>query len=132
MEGKVKVFLEKDGKRKEVGVELRVQGARKAFWFVEMKPQPSQQPEGKGDEDQSFTVEEAVESDTEDLVAQSATEDAPGMSEEEPSERETRLKMWLSEKVASLEKENQDLKGALQEMEKRLSLLETTSKQADE
>ena len=68
LDGKVKVFLEKDGRRKEVGVELRIQGARKAFWFVEMKPQPSQQPEGKGDEDQSVTVEAVVESDTEETM----------------------------------------------------------------
>ena len=80
LDGKVKVFLEKDGKRKKVGVEIRIQGARQAFWFVEMNPQLSQHPEGRGDEDQSATDEEVFESDTEDLVAQSATEDAPGMS----------------------------------------------------
>ena len=48
LDGKVKVFLVKDGRREEVGVELRIQGARQSFWFVEMKPQPSQQPEGRG------------------------------------------------------------------------------------
>ena len=43
----------------------------------------------KGDEDQSLAEEAVVKSDTEELVAQSATEDAPEMSEEELSERET-------------------------------------------
>ena len=54
------------------------------------------------------------------------------MSEEDSDERETWHKMWLSEKVTTLEKENQDLERALQEMERRLSLRETTSKQDDE
>ena len=61
-----------------------------------MKPQQSQQPEGNGFNDQSVTVEAAVNSDTEDLVAQPATEDAPGMSEEDTDERETRHKMRLT------------------------------------
>ena len=102
LDGKVKVFLEKDGRREEVGVELRIQGARKTFWFVEIKPQPSQQPEGNGDEDQSVTVDEVVKSDTEELVAQSDTEDAPIMSEEDSDERETRHKMCLSERQSQL------------------------------
>ena len=86
----------------------------------------------KGDEDQSVTVDDVVESDTEDLVAHSATENAPEMSEEDSDERETRHKMWLSAKVTTLEKENQDLKGALQEMETRLAQQETASRQAEE
>ena len=83
----MKVFLEKDGKRKEVGVELRIQGARKAFWFVEMKPQPSQQPKGEGQKDKSVAEVVASESTTEVVAdgsttieegGQSVTEDAPG------------------------------------------------------
>ena len=63
----MKVFLEKDEKRKEVGVELQVRKAKQTFWFVEMKLQPSEQPEGQGEEDQSVTVQAVVESDTEAL-----------------------------------------------------------------
>ena len=46
---------------------------------------------------------------------------ATGLSEEDPEEREPREKMWLSEKVTSLEKENGQPKKGLQEMETRFA-----------
>ena len=44
------------------------------------------------------------------------------MSEVDPGEEETGKKMWLSAKVTSLEKENEDLKRVLQGMESKIEL----------
>ena len=55
-----------------------------------------------------------------------------GLSEEDPEERETREKMWLAEKVTSLEKENEELKASLQAIETRLATQENLARQADE
>ena len=41
LRGEVHVFLEKDGQRKEVQVEKRVEKGKPRFWFVE-EPQPPQ------------------------------------------------------------------------------------------
>ena len=54
------------------------------------------------------------------------------MSEVDAEERETERKMWLSEKVTTLEKENSELKRALQEMEARLATQENIARQVDE
>ena len=60
---------------------------------------------------------------TEDAADGSTTEDGTqAMSEVDPVEEETGKKMWLSEKVTSLEKENGELKRALQEMEAKIEL----------
>ena len=48
------------------------------------------------------------------------------MSEIDPGDEEKGKKMWLSEKVTSLEKENEELKKALQEMEAKIELQERT------
>ena len=73
------------------------------------------------------------------MVDESTTEDdpvteveTPKMSEVDPQEIETGQKMWLSEKVTTLEKENAELKSALQEMETRLAFHENMMRQADE
>ena len=129
LKGKVDVFLEKKGERKKVQIELRVQGRRRWFWFVEETPkQPRQKPQEN--EDKPVIVEEDEESATEDDPA--SEEQATGMSEVDAEERETERKMWLSEKVTSLEKENEQLKMALQEMNARLATQETTTRQMDE
>ena len=83
----MKVFIEKDGERKEVEVEKRTEGARQKFWFVEKKPEPQQRPEERKD-DQPVPEETVDESDMVEIVSESATEDAPAMSEDAPSERE--------------------------------------------
>ena len=61
----------------------------------------------------------------------SATEDdpvtedlPPEMSEDDPEEVETGQKMWLVEKVTSLENQNEELKRALQDIEMRLAIQE--------
>ena len=54
------------------------------------------------------------------------------MSEDGSEERETAHKMWLSEKITSLENENAELKKALLDMEVRLALQENAMKQAAE
>ena len=81
---------------------------------------PPQQLEGEGGE----------ESTTEDVNDQSVTEDDPGISDDDPEERETGQKMWLMDKVTSLEKENGELKKELHEVWTRLSIQENTAMQA--
>ena len=49
-----------------------------------------------------------------------------GMSEDDPEERETGQKMWLIEKVTSLEKENEELKRTIDEMATRIEGQETS------
>ena len=65
----------------------------------------------------------------EDLVTEVPT---PVMSEDDPEEVETGQKMWLVEKVTSLENQNEELKRALQEMATRLALQENAARQSDE
>ena len=89
------------------------------YWFKEKNPEPpQQQPEG------------GEESVTEDDPATEVP--ATGMSEDDPEEMETGQKMWLVEKVTTLEKENGELKKALHEMETRLAIQENVMKQADD
>ena len=73
-------------------------------------------------EDEHLIVEEDEESATEDDPAMVVP--APGMSEVDAEERETEQKMWLAEKVTSLEKENGELKKTLLEMATRLATQE--------
>ena len=148
MEGNVVVFLEKAKERKQVQVELRVQRGRQRFWFVETPKQlPRENHEGKGGKkpasrepaekeakedlgDESVTEEEVVESVTEeDPVTEVPT---PEMSEVDPEERETGQKMWLINKVTTLENENGELKRAVQEIEAKLALQENVTKQVME
>ena len=90
-----------------------------------MNPQPPQhQPEGG---------EESVAQDGRVTEEDPVTEvDVPPMSEDEAEERETGQKIWTSEKVTTLEKENEELKKALHELETRLSNQETSSRQLEE
>ena len=83
MEGDEKIFLEKDGKRNEVDVEKLVGKDGMRFWFKHKKPEPAHQPEG----------EDCDETETEDVDDQSNTEVDPGISEDDPEERETGQKM---------------------------------------
>ena len=124
MGGDAKIFLEKNGEKKEVSVEKLVGKGGPRFWFKEKKPEPPQQPpEGEGGD----------ESVTEDVIDGSTTEDlASEMSEVDPEEVETGQKMWLVEKVTSLENENRELKMALQEMETRLATKENVARQVEE
>ena len=85
MAGNVDVFLEKDGQRKEVGVELRLEGGRKRFWFVEKTPErPQFQPDDKDDE----TVTEDASEDSVTVEDPVAETQPTGMSEVDPEERE--------------------------------------------
>ena len=111
MGGDAKVFLEKDGKMNEVSVEKLVGKGGPRFWFKVEKPESPQRPDEKRDdqpvtEDASGTEEVADESTAEEPVT--------AMSEDDREERETAHKMWLSEKITSLENENRELKKALQ------------------
>ena len=107
MDRETKIFLEKDGKRREVSAEKLVGKGGPRFLFKEKMPEPPQQPEEKRD-DQPVAEEASDESATEDdPVTEVQT---PGMSKVDPEEKETQNKMWLAEKASSLEKENGELK----------------------
>ena len=93
MNQKVKVFLEKDGKRNEVHVEKRIQGGRICFWFDENIAQPPQQPQECEVDDETETVEEAT-----------------GVEEVTPDEMQKERMMWLTEKAATIENEKEELK----------------------
>ena len=54
------------------------------------------------------------------------------MSEDDHEERETGQKLWLMEKVTSLEKENGELKKTLQEMGKKITSQERTMKEMEQ
>ena len=109
LQGGVKVFIRKDGKMAEVEAEKRFEGGREKFWFNEKKDQPEHQTEPQ--------------------------EPAPGEDQVTPFEEETqeeideRNKMWLIEKVTSLERENEEMKKVLQEMATRVQLQENMLKQ---
>ena len=107
MDREVKIFLEKDGKRREVSAEKLVGKGGQRFWLKEMKPEPPQQPEEKRD-DQPVAEDTSDESTTEDDTVTEV--ETPKMSEDEPDEREIQNKMWLAEKATTLEKENTELK----------------------
>ena len=95
MRGDAKVFLEKGLEKKEMSVEKLTVKDGPRFWFKNKTPDPpKQQPENRL-EDQSVTEDAADDPTTE--------EEIHVMSEVDPGEEETGKKMWLSEKVASLE-----------------------------
>ena len=98
------VFIQKDGKMVEVQVVERIEGGRERFWFEGKKDQP-QQPK------------EAEEPSTRD-------EGVTVLEEDTPEEIEVMNKMWLMDKVASLEMENEEMKKAHQEMATRVQLQE--------
>ena len=133
--GDAKVFLEKDGKRIEMSVEKLVGKGGPRFLFRGKMAEPPRQQPARGGDDETATevVDESTTNDDPVTEVDSATEDpVQTLSEDGADEKETAHKMWVSEKVTSLEKENQDLKGALQDMERRLALQETASRQAEE
>ena len=112
LQGGVKVFIRKDGKMAEVEVEKRFEGGREKFWFNEKKDQPEHQTERQ--------------------------EPAPGEDQVVPFEEETqeeideRNKMWLNEKVTTLEKEKEELMKTLQEMDTRIALQDNKIKEIEE
>ena len=95
MRGEVHVFLEKDGEKIEVNFEKLIGKDGPRFWFKNKKSEPPERQPEKRLEDQSVTEDEADESTTEEVVQV--------MSVVDPGEMETGKKMWLAEKVTSLE-----------------------------
>ena len=98
LDGGIQIFLEKDGTRMEVQVEKRINGEKEWFWLREKNQQP--QPELRGERDDLPIPEEAEH-----------------MQEDTPEERQSEQLVGLAERVTSLEKENGELKKALQEMQ---------------
>ena len=108
----MKVIIEKGETRKEVDVEKRVDDGGERFWLLDKPPQP-QQTEGKVDDHPTPEEEAAMQQDT-------------------PEERRTMRMMALVERIATLEKENVELKGVNQEMEAKAALQENTIKEVVE
>ena len=98
-----KVYLEKDQKRTEVLVERTEKGGIRRHWFKEKKAQNQEERQEEAQED-------------------SVTEEDCGMQEVSLEERQTEQLEGMAEKVASLEKDNCELKKAVQEMEAKTSL----------
>ena len=102
--GAVKVFLEKGETRKEVDIEKRAEEGRERFWLLDKTPQP-QEVEEKADDHPTPEEEAAMQHDT-------------------PEERNAMHMMALVERITTLERENGELKGRIQEMEAKTALQE--------
>ena len=99
MDRRVKIFLENEGNRKEVLVEMWAKGGRERCWLKERDAQPSQGPEEGSD-------------------GHPAQDDGRSrMQEDTPEEKRDTMMTELAERVISLEKENRELKKAIHEME---------------
>ena len=107
MEGEVRVYIEEDSERKEVEVEKRIEGGKESFWPKERKPHSQQEP----DDDES------------------AAEAADAMEVEAPEEMHVQQMMWLCEKVATLEKVNDEMKRMIGEMEAKIAAQEEAKKE---
>ena len=100
MKRKVDVFLEKAQERKQVQVELRVEGGRKRFKFVG-KPQNNSHKKTKMERRQrSMWRWPKNLSGRRPVTKKPAT----GMSEDDQIETETGQKMWQAEKVTALKR----------------------------
>ena len=84
-EGTAKVFIEMGGERREAEVERKTERGRPRFWIEEKNPPTSQEPERREDEPTPEVIVDTMDEDT-------------------PEEVEAAKKMWLNEKVTSLEK----------------------------
>ena len=82
--------------------------------FKDRKPDPPKQHVEEKRDDESVKQETADESTKEEAIK--------AMSEVDQDEVETGKKMWLSAKVTTLEKENEDLKRVLREMDAKIEL----------
>ena len=112
LDGEARVFIEKDAKRRDVQVEKHIERGKARIWLKEKKPQPPQDPETRQEEDQSQTVEEVT-----------------GVDEVPPEEIQMERMMWLVERVTSLEKEKEEMKQKLLEMEAKMANQENTAKE---
>ena len=106
----MKVFIVEEDKKKEVDVEKRLEGGRELFWFKEKLPRPQEQ--------RGMDVNTTTEH-----------EDDPGMDEIEPEETQRELMTTLAEKVASLEKENEEKGRKIDELEMEIALLARTAQE---
>ena len=81
----MKVFIQKDEKMVEVQVVERIEDGRERFWFDEKNDQPQQPKE----DEEPYTRDDEV----------------PVLEDDTPEEIEAMNKMWLMDKVTSLERE---------------------------
>ena len=102
MDGEAQVFLEKDNTRRAVHVEKLIKWERECSGSEKRSKSPNRNS-GKSDD-------------------HPIPEEADGMQEVTPEERRSGQLEGLTDKVASLEKENGELKKAVQEMEAKMAL----------
>ena len=105
MDRNVKVFLDKNGERKEVDVEKRIERGKPRFLFNEKPTHPHEDQERK-DADRSNSAEEL-----------------PGVDEVPADQIQTERMVWLVEKVTSLQKESEEKERRIQELEAQTALL---------
>ena len=96
MDREVNVFIVEEDKRKEVDVEKRLEGGREWFWFEENVNQPQ---EHKGDDNTTPEREEVTV-----------------MDEVDPEETQREQMTSLAERIASLERENEEKEQKIQEL----------------
>ena len=110
MDREVKVFIVEEDKRKEVDVEKRLEGGRERFWFRENVSQPQEHRGG----DDNQTPEH---------------ENSPRMDEVDPEETRREQMTSLAERIASLERENEEKERTIKEMEMKVVLLERAAQE---
>ena len=104
MNGAVQFFLQKGGKRDQVQAEMRLAGGRRMVWCEEKTAQP---PRGQEGGDGATTEKTAMQ-----VIGQ--------------EEIQTEQMTALFEKVASLERANEEKERKIQEMEMKMTLLAQT------
>ena len=109
MDRGVKVFIVEEDKRKEVDVEKRLEGGRERFWFREKVSQPQ---EHRGDDNQTHEHE-----------------DGPWMDEVGPEETRREQMTSLTERIASLERENEEKERTIKELEMKVAILERAAQE---
>ena len=98
LNGAARVFIEKDGERKEVQAEERIEGGKARIWLTE----------------KTSTLPQVLE--VGDHEPPQGNQD-DGMQEDTPEERQSQQQDALTERVTSLKKENWELKNVVQEMQ---------------
>ena len=101
MDGEAQIFLEKDSVRTAVQVEKRISGEKEWFWFREKNRQLQQELGGEN--------------------VDPIPEEVNNMQEDTPEERRSEQLDALTEKEASLEKENDELKKVVQELQAKVA-----------
>ena len=101
MDGEAQIFLEKDSVRTAVQAQKMIDGEKEWFWFREKNRQLQQELGGEN--------------------VDPIPEEVNNMQEDTPEERRSEQLDALTEKEASLEKENDELKKVVQELQAKVA-----------